>query len=159
MDRNELVAGLDPEHARRVLALGSPMRVASGDALFRLGDVADRVFVIQRGRIALTMPMQVRLKDEAILMEERLPGETVGWSALTPPHRYTLDGTALLETEVLAIPRTALLAHLQSHPEVGYMLMRNVSEIMGQRLQVFQAMWLREMQRSVERLQSKREIA
>ena len=151
MERNELVAGLSPEHARDVLALGSPMHIASGQALFRLGEIADRIFVIQRGRVALTLPMQVRRQDQPILVEERAPGETVGWSALTPPHRYTLNGTALLETDVLAIPRTALLAHLASRPDVGYVLMSNIAEIMGQRLQVFQAMWLREMQQGLER--------
>lgn len=160
LSRTELVSGLAPADAEAVLRLGTPMHVPSGTALFRLGEVADHVFVIERGRIALTMPMQVRQQEEAVLVEERLPGETVGWSALIPPHRFTLNATAPLETDVIAIPRTALLEHLFAHPDVGYVLTRNIAEIMGQRLQVFQAMWLREMQRTIElRAQPSRGVA
>ena len=150
LNRTELVAGLAPDDAAQVLQLGTALRVPSGTALFHLGELADRVFVIERGRIALTMPMQVRQQEEAVLVEERSPGETVGWSALIPPHRFTLNATAPLETDVIAIPRTALLGYLATHPDVAYVLTRNVAELMGQRLLVFQAMWLREMQRGIE---------
>lgn len=150
VSRTELVAGLATDEAQRVLDLGTPLRIPMGGSLFRLGDLADRVFVIERGRIALTMPMQVRQQEEALLVEERLPGETVGWSALIPPHRFTLNATAPLETDLLAIPRSALIEYLDAHPQIGYAVTRNLGEIMGQRLQIFQAMWLREMQRGIE---------
>ena len=51
---------------------------------------------------------------------------------------------------MLAIPRVALLQYFDAHPDVGYIVTQNVAEVMGRRLQVFQAMWLREMQRVVE---------
>ena len=44
----------------------------------------------------------------------------------------------------------ALLEHFASHPFVGYAITRNLAGVIGQRLQVFQAMWLREMQRMVQ---------
>ena len=160
VSRIELVSGLSTEEAQRVLDLGTPVRIPTGGSLFRLGDLADRVFVIERGRIALTMPMQVRQQEEALLVEERLPGETVGWSALIPPHRFTLNAAAPLETDVLAIPRIALFEYLDARPQIGYQLMRNLGEILGQRLQVFQAMWLREMQLGIDlRMQSSRGAA
>jgi CRP-like cAMP-binding protein len=118
--------------------------------LFRLGAEATSLYVIERGRISLTLPLQVQGRDEDILVEERLPGQTVGWSALIPPHRFTLKATAQLETEVLAFSRDALLAHFATHPLVAYVMMHNLASVVGQRLQVYQAMWLREMQRVVE---------
>ena len=75
----------------------------------------------------------------------------VGWSGLVPPHRYTLNASAPLVTELLALPRAALLAHFAACPAVGYVVCRNLAGIVGQRLQVLQAMWLREMQRSLDR--------
>jgi hypothetical protein len=56
----------------------------------------------------------------------------------------------VVETEVLVLHRSALLEHFAGHPEVGYAVTRNVAAVVGQRLQVFQAMWLREMQRVVK---------
>ena len=146
----ELLKGLPAEEASDVIALGKPIRLAAGALLFGLGAMADSIYVIRYGRIALTLPMQVGGREEDVLVEERTPGQTVGWSALIPPHRFTLKASAMLETEVLALSRQALLDHFASRPAAGYALITNVSAIVGQRLQVFQAMWLREIQRVVE---------
>lgn len=150
VEQAELLRGLSREEADGVRALGSHIRVPSGGELFSLGAPADNLFVVERGRIALTLPMRVSQQDEDVLIEERSPGQAFGWSALIPPHRFTLKATAPLDSEVLAIPRAALLRHFEARPEIGYIVTQNVAEIMGQRLQVFQAMWLREMQRVIE---------
>ena len=118
--------------------------------LFKLGDAAHNLYLIERGRIALTLPMQVKGAEQDVMVEERTAGQTVGWSALIPPHRFTLKATAQIETEVLAISSGVLQAHLASRPAVASTLTMNLASVIGQRLQVFQAMWLREMQRVVE---------
>jgi CRP-like cAMP-binding protein len=106
---HELLNGLSSDEAEQVLKLGTRLIVPSGAELFRLGDHADRLFLTERGRIRLTLPMQVRGREEDIFVEERSPGQTVGWSALIPPYRFTLTATApLLEAEVIALPREAL---------------------------------------------------
>ncbi len=146
----ELFAGLTEGDAARVLALGSHSNLPAGAVLFNLGDAADSLFMLERGRIALTLPMQVRGEQQDVLIEERSAGQALGWSALVPPHRFTLKAKALVDSEVIALPRIALSEHLSAHPAVGYLVTRNVSAVVGQRLQLFQTMWLREMQRVVE---------
>ncbi len=148
--RPELFAGLSHDEAAAVTALGTRVSLASGDVLFSMGGDATTLYVVERGRVALTLPMQVLGHEQDVLVEERAPGQTVGWSALIPPYRFTLKATAPLETEVLAFTRSSLLDHFGRQPVVGYIVTRNVASVIGQRLQVFQAMWLREMQRVVE---------
>ncbi len=94
--------------------------------------------------------MQVRSREEDVMVEERSAGQTVGWSALIPPYRFTLTAAAPLETEVIAMRREALEGYFAAHPETGYAVSLNLSCVIGQRLQLFQAMWVREMQRMVE---------
>lgn len=147
--QSDLLAGIAPAEALSVIALGTPVRLDAGDVLFKLGDIADSVYLIRRGRIALTLPMQVGGAEQDVFIEERLPGQTLGWSALIPPFRFTLKATAPLETELLALPRTPLLEYFADRPHVGYAVSLNLAAVIGQRLQVFQAMWLREMQRLV----------
>ncbi len=149
-DQPKLLNGLTPADASAVLALGRRISLGAGAVLFSLGDPAEHLYLIVRGRVALTLPMQLLGHEKDVLAEERVAGETVGWSALIPPHRFTLKATSPMESEVLALPRTALVEHFGAQPTVGYTVTRNVAELMGQRLQVFQAMWLREMQRMVE---------
>jgi len=146
----DLLKGLSQGEVDRTLALGSPINLSSGAELFQLGAQADSLFLIERGRIRLTLPMQVRGREEDILVEERMPGQTVGWSALIPPYRFTLKATAPLETVVIALPREGLRQHFAANPAVGYAVSLNLAAVIGERLQLFQAMWLREMQRTVE---------
>jgi CRP-like cAMP-binding protein len=147
---HELLNGLSSGEVEQVLALGTRQILTAGASLFKLGDNADRLFLTQRGRIRLTLPMQVRGREENILVEERSPGQTVGWSALIPPYRFTLTATVPLETEVIILPREALREYFAAHPEAGYRVALNLAVVIGHRLQLFQTMWVREMQRAVE---------
>jgi len=146
----DLLIGLPEEQASQVLALGKRIVLNTGAELFRLGDVADSIYLVARGRMRLTLPMQVRSHEEDVLVEERSSGQTVGWSALTPPYRYTLTATAAIDTEVTVLPREVLHSYFATHPDTGYAVSMNLSNVIGHRLQLFQAMWLREIQRMVE---------
>jgi len=147
---HELLNGLSRGETEQVLALGTRTKVQSGASLFRLGDPADRLFLIERGQVRLTLPMQVRDRQEDVLIEEKSPGQTVGWSALIPPYRFTLAATASIETEVIGLSRDALLKYFETFPDVGHKIALNLAIVVGHRLQLVQAMWLRQMQRTVE---------
>ena len=148
-DQPDLVHGLAAEDAAAVLALGRPMSLNAGQVLFTLGADADSLFLIRRGRIALTLPMHIAGRDEDVVIEEHATGETLGWSALVAPHKFPLKATAPLATDVFAIRRTDLLHYCAANPRVGQVVALNIAAIVAQRLQVFQAMWLRQMQRMV----------
>ena len=146
----DLLKGLDEAEAGRVLALGKRMVLTTGALLFHLGDPAESIYLVTRGRLRLTLPMQVCDREEDVLLEEGSSGQAVGWSALIPPYRFTLTASAPLETEVIALGREALNRYFAEHPETGRTVAWNLSCIIGQRLHLFQAMWLREIQRMVE---------
>ena len=146
----EFFAGLCPEDVRELLALGSPVVLEAGDVLFRIGDEATHLYLVQQGAIELAMPMHVEGHAEDVRVEACHPGEALGWSTLVPPHRFTLNALARQRAELVAFPRAALLAHFDRRPEIGYAVVRNMAAMLGQRLQVFQAMWLREMQHLVD---------
>ncbi len=146
----DLLNGVGAEDAERILALGSRVALSSGEELFRLGADADCLFLISHGQINLTLPMKVRDQDADVLVEERTGGQTVGWSGLIPPHRFTLRATAPVDTEVIALCREPLEKYFAAHPEAGYKVSLNLAAVIGQRLQLFQAMWLREVARMME---------
>ncbi len=148
---SELLNGLSSAEAEQVLKLGTKIIVPAGTSLFQLGDPADRLFLVERGRIKLTLPMRVQGRDENVFVEERGPGQAVGWSAVIPPYRFTLTATAaVLDAVVVALPREALLQYFDVNPASAYKIALNLAVVIGHRLQLFQTMWLREMQRTVE---------
>jgi CRP-like cAMP-binding protein len=150
IEQADMLHGVGAADAARLTALGSRAHVPTGAPLFELGSEARDVYLIERGRIALTLPMRIAARQEDVLVEERTAGQMVGWSGLIPPHRFTLKATAQIDTDVLVLPRAPLLEFFDANPSLGYIVMRNLASVVGQRLQVFQAMWLREMQRFVE---------
>lgn len=146
----ELLEGVHSRDAAEILALAAPISLAAGAMLFRLGAEAHSLYLIDAGRIVLTMPMRVGGAEEDVLIDERQPGQTLGWSTLIPPHRFTLDASAPVASVLLAFPRERLLRYFDRRPEVGYVVSRNLAAVVGHRLQVFQAMWLRQMQHIVK---------
>lgn len=146
----ELAHGLSDEETAALMALATTVTLRRGETLFRLGSVADAVYVVEHGRVALTLPMRIRDGEEEVVVEEKSPGETVGWSGLVPPHRFTLNATAALPSELRSFTRAALVEHFRARPAIGYLVTANLASVMGHRLQVFQTMWLREMQRTLE---------
>jgi CRP-like cAMP-binding protein len=146
----ELLRGLPPGEAERLSELGARITLTSGAELFNMGTEADRLYTVVQGRVKLTLPMRVRGVERDVLVDERGSGQIVGWSALIPPYRFTLTATAMVQSEVLAISRDALRSHFAEFPDVGYTVSLNLAAVVGERLQLFQAMWLREIARMVE---------
>ena len=146
----ELLNGLTPAEVEQVLELGSRIHAAAGTPLFQLGEPADRLLLTTRGRIRLTLPLQIRGREEHILAEEISAGQTAGWSALIAPYLFTLTATAVVETELIALPRETVQAYFAAHPVAGLKIAQNLANVIGHRLHLFQTMWLREMQRTVE---------
>jgi len=150
IEQADMLHGVGAADAARLVALGSRVHVPTGAQLFELGTEARDVYLVERGRVALTLPMRIGTRQEDVLVEERTAGQMIGWSGLIPPHRFTLKASAQIDTDVLVLPRTPLVEFLDANPAIGYVVMRNLATVVGQRLQLFQAMWLREMQRFVE---------
>jgi CRP/FNR family transcriptional regulator, cyclic AMP receptor protein len=146
----DLVQGLPEAEAAALLALGTSAGLRGGEVLFRLGDAAEAIYIIERGCLSLRMPMELAGQARDVGVEERGAGQTVGWSGLIPPHRFTLEAIAVVDSTVLVLPRTVVLRHFESRPAIGWAVTENLASIVGQRLQVIQAMWLREVQRVVQ---------
>jgi CRP-like cAMP-binding protein len=146
---HELLQGLAPADAAQVLTLGTRKHILSGTSLFRLGELAQCLYLVENGQIRLTLPLHIRGREEDVLIEEKGPGQTVGWSALIPPYRFTLSATTAADTDVVALTPEALHTLFETSPSTGAKLCLNLALIVGHRLQTLQAMWLREIQRTV----------
>lgn len=146
----ELLGGLDAAASDRVRALGERIKVPSGQVLFSLGEAADRLYVVESGRIGLFMPLSVRGEEQTLLVGELSRNQLVGWSGLVAPYRFTLGARALVDSEVVALARSRIAELVAHEPGTGVTLMGNLAAIVARRLQKVHAMWVREVQRSVD---------
>lgn len=135
--------------AARLFELARPLSCREGDCLFRLGDAADRLYVVATGRVELTFPVVLGSVTREVPFESTARGNTVGWSALVEPYRFTLSARAAESSELATFRREDLFRLFEAEPRVGHVVMRRVAEIIGRRLLRMQALWVRELQRAV----------
>ena len=134
------------------MALGDELTLPAETRFITLGEEADKFYLIRQGRVALTKPISLRGEERDVLLEEKDPGNTVGWSAFVPPYRFTLNARTVVNTVLIAIPRAALRELILRDPKIGVTVNANVAKMIGMRLLTVQTMWVRAMQRSLESL-------
>jgi CRP-like cAMP-binding protein len=145
----ELLAGLSEEQRRAVAALARERRAAGGETLFRLGEPAEAVYIIRRGRVDLTFPLQVMGEVREVRFQSLVAGRTLAWSALVPPHRLTMSASATTDVELLVLERQRFLALLGQQPLMGRVVMSNLAGVVAARFHEVLALWVREVQRNV----------
>ena len=147
----ELFAGLSAEQRRQVASIAQERRAAAGETLFRLGEPAEALYVIQRGRVDLTFPLQVMGETREVRFQSFEAGRTLAWSALVPPHRLTMSASATTDVELLVLERQQLLDLLEREPLLGRLVMSNLAGVVAARFHELLALWVREVQRNVSR--------
>jgi len=95
-----LLATLDDEDRRGVLALARRRRFAKGDTVFHEGDPGDTLHLIAKGRVAIRVTTP--LGDTATLMVLG-PGEHFGELALISPGPRSASAVALEPLETMSI--------------------------------------------------------
>ena len=144
--------GLDEDQVARITAVGRPRGLLAGERLFILGDGADRLYMVAKGSVDLCFPFSFRGVVKDVCVETLGAGGAFGWSALVRPYRFTLSARAAVDSEVAAFPRGDLLEVFEGDPRTGYVFMKRIAEVVGNRLHKMQALWARELQRAVTQM-------
>ncbi len=145
----KLFHGLTDQEAERLARIARPQSLSAGEYLFMLGDHADRLYVVVQGAIDLCFPIPIGGETKDITVETAPAGKTLGWSALVKPYRFTLSGRVAEPTEVYAFTRSDLVELFDAEPRIGHTFITRISELVGIRLLKVQALWVRELQRSL----------
>ncbi len=88
-------------------------KLGNGDILFREGDASDAMYVIKKGRIAIT---KSKGSGEIVLAELK-PGEMLGEMAFFDNKPRSAGAKAMGEAEVITLPFSALHAQFKTFPE------------------------------------------
>lgn len=134
--RFPLFAGQNPYMLDEIAMISREVRVAAGDWLFHENEEAKKFFLIQKGKIALTLFVYYQGSGQNLKTTSPLnKGEMFGWSSLVPPHHYKLGALAETEADLLEIDGKALRQLFDDNPEFGYPFMKNIAEEISDRLE------------------------
>jgi CRP-like cAMP-binding protein len=100
--------------------------------------------------VQLTVPLSLKGGDHEVVVVEAHQGAAIAWSALIEPHRFTMSARAGTDVGLLRFSPAEFQQALAARPDLGLPIMANLAGVIAHRLQVTQAMWTREFQRSVD---------
>jgi CRP-like cAMP-binding protein len=119
-------------HLRLLVGCASQVRFAPGEFLFRMGEEANRFYLLRQGRVAME---HYTAEHGAITVETVGEGEALGWSWLVPPYRWHLDGRVIEPTLALSFDAVCLRGKCEEDHDLGYELYKRFAPVIAQRLQ------------------------
>jgi CRP-like cAMP-binding protein len=119
-----LFQGFAPAEAEKVLAAGMPRVLRRGEVLFREGEPAAALYLVESGRIKLT---QLTVEGREVIMRYLAPGDAFAAVALFERSTYPVTARATERTRLRAWPREVLPDLVREHPRVEANLLRIVS--------------------------------
>ena len=127
-----LLSGLRPEDIDVIASCSRNRVFASGEMLFREGQVADTLYLVRRGNVSVDVHQP---GQGAVVIETMGAGAVVGWSWIVAPYRWTFDARAIDEVGVIAVDGTCLRTKAIADPVFGVALLSRVSAEILDRLQ------------------------
>lgn len=116
----------------RLAPLTRPLDFDAGATVLREGVDTPFLGAILSGRVALRL--RVPELGDRITIVTIEPGELIGWSAVVPPYRATVDAVATEATRLLAIDAISLRAALAADSELAAELLPLILESVSDRL-------------------------
>jgi CRP/FNR family transcriptional regulator, cyclic AMP receptor protein len=126
---------LSSGHKALLMECAEVREFAAGQIIFREGEVADRLYLLETGRVAL----EAHLAPQNQLSVQELGAEDVlGWSWLFPPYVWHFQARALEPTRATSFNGAHLLVTCERNHEFGYELVKRLAQVLIRRLQVTQ---------------------
>jgi len=130
--QTELFVGIAPDTLEAIERLARAERLAEGAVLYRSGDPADDLCVLESGRVQFVVGHDDRTSPAGFSLRR---GEVFGWAALIEDQPYRIARATCVEpSEVLFINGRELLKVLEADPAAGYLVMRRLAALIMRQL-------------------------
>lgn len=144
-----LFASLSDEAAQEVYTLLQSRNVPSGTLLFRAGDVGDSLYLIDGGRVQISVADDDK---ETIVLAELKEGDFFGEMAIIDGKQRSADATVLEDARLYVLDRDDFLRFVNNNPAVALQLLSATF----QRLRRTDRMLQQRVSRNVNEEQDKR---
>lgn len=124
-------SGLDTAQRARIAPCATPTVFVTGQTVFHEGGDANAFHIIRVGTVVLEVMIPGR---GMISLQSLHDGDVLGWSWITPPHRWTFSARALSPVQTLAISAPGLRALMDADHELAYHLLKHITATMADRL-------------------------
>jgi CRP-like cAMP-binding protein len=124
-----LFQGMSPEFMRELEGCSTHETRGQGSILFRAGDPADCLYLIEAGRVRLSAGVHGTVTQ---IVEKQ--GDALGWSSLVGRDSYSSTAECLTDIKLVRISRDGLNGLFERYPACGVTLFRRLARMLGERL-------------------------
>jgi CRP/FNR family cyclic AMP-dependent transcriptional regulator len=129
--RYPFFAGLGEENLNAIAVIASERDIEKGEVLFREGDAAKNLCVLMEGEVDIAFEGE---GDDRFPVDTVVAGHPFCWSSLVEPYEETATAVARGRGRLIEIDGAELRKLCDTDPEVGYLVMRNISKVLRARL-------------------------
>lgn len=125
--------GLSEPMLKILVKEAMPAEFKAGEEVFNEGGLANRFYLICSGKVELQAATD--FEHQPVIVETIGAGSVLGWSWLFPPYSWHFDACAITPVKAIFFYGTRLREECETNHELGYELMKRVSEVVVERLQ------------------------
>lgn len=133
-----IFAGCTGRELTEIANVALKIGVTAGESIFTAGSPADHLFIVLDGSVALRFQVSYLEEKRNITLDRKSAGEAFGWSVFVEPSLYTLSAVAVEQSELMKIRKQDLDCLCAGNHHLGYVIMKNISEIIAERFAMVQ---------------------
>jgi len=130
--KHPFVFGMSTQDVGLLADCALKVHFRKGELIFREGEKADKVHLIESGSVAL----EACYAPKSIIVVGTInAGELLGLSWLFPPHKWRVSARACESTTAIVFNGAILREYSERDHSLGFQLFKRISEVMARRLE------------------------
>ena len=128
--------GFSGDELGKVATVAKEETYEAGTQMYKNGDPARGLYMVQEGKILLTMEGNLGLQRPPmqVTVDVVTKGESSGWSAVVEPYIFTLGALCIDRTKVIAVDAPGLRKLMDEDCALGYRIMKATAKVISTRL-------------------------
>jgi CRP-like cAMP-binding protein len=129
-----LFMGLDKSDLEKITRLCTRNTYDKDTVILNPNSSSSEIFMVENGHDSVQIEIPIAEHESKLVIHTLKKGETFGWASLGPSHPRTALARCLEKVDIIRINSQDLLKLLDQNSHMGYVVMRNLSGIISERL-------------------------
>ena len=134
--KTPIFQGLSQKHLEAIAEISQRQVFETGATVFLEGQQAVRAFVLEDGKVALEMKIQLDPNQQPrhTIIDVLSPGDLFAWSALVEPYVLTMSARCIKRASVIAVNAADLRKLMEIDCSLGFTIMQRLAGVISRRL-------------------------
>jgi CRP/FNR family cyclic AMP-dependent transcriptional regulator len=124
---------LTDEMLDKLIPLTEYLQFGEGEYIFRQGEKADRLYMLQQGKVLLEQQISDKV---TVSMSAIRPGYSFGWSAMLDEGVYSTDAVTAEPSTAFSFREDRIKALMEKDHDMGYILSQRLLRVIKRRYDI-----------------------